>query len=94
MNLCLPNLPRALTKRQIDAWTAASKEYHEFPVRYLPAFCWATQSEQPLRIAAQALGFDLVDEREQVAMRLGQMRVDKARLSREERDLITKLTRS
>ena len=39
MNFCLPDLERSITLRQLNAWTAQSKEYHEFPARYLPAFC-------------------------------------------------------
>lgn len=91
MNLCLPDAERAVTKRQLDAWTAASKEFHEFPARYLPAFCWATQCDEPARVLASAIGFDLVDARERLALQLGQARVDRARLSREERELLGKL---
>lgn len=83
MNLCLPDLDRRITLRQLNSWTAASKEYHEFPARYLPAFCWATGSILPLLVLAQSINHDLVDLRDQVALELGQKLVAKAQLSRE-----------
>jgi hypothetical protein len=83
MNLCLPDLERGITLRQLNAWTAQSKEYHEFPARYLPAFCWATGSVLPLLMLAQAIGHDLVDRRDQVALELGQKLVAQAQLTRD-----------
>lgn len=82
MNLALPHLKRPISKRQLDAWTAASKEHHELPSRYIAAFCWATGSEEPLRVTARALGFDLVDAREAAALELGEAQVQIARLRR------------
>lgn len=83
MNLCLPHEARPITKRQLDSWTAQSKEHHPFPLRYLAAFCWAVGSEEPLRVLARALGFDLVDARESAAKRLGEATVEIAALKRE-----------
>lgn len=83
LNLALSHLDKALTKRQLDAWTAQSKEFHELPARYLPALCWATGSEAPLRVLAHALGYELVDAREQAATRLGEVQLEIARLKRE-----------
>lgn len=87
MNLVLPDQGRPITARQLNAWTAHSKEYHEFPARYLPAFCWATGSIAPLLVLAQAVGHDLVDGREQAALALGERLVAHARLGRDIRNL-------
>ncbi|MCC7413332.1 MAG: hypothetical protein IT495_17080 [Gammaproteobacteria bacterium] len=87
MNIALPELDRAITARQAYSWTAQSKEYHELPARYLPALCWALGSELPLRVLANALGYDLVDRRDAVALRLGQLSITRAQLTREERTL-------
>ena len=87
MNLVLPDQERAITARQLNAWTAHSKEYHEFPARHLPAFCWATGSIAPLLVLAQAIGHDLVDGREQAALDLGERLLAHARLGRDIRNL-------
>lgn len=87
MNKLLPDLERPLTLRQLNAWTARSKEYHELPARYLAAFCAATGSDLPLRVVAKALGYDLVDAREQAAKRLGETHVEIGRLRRELKQL-------
>lgn len=91
MNELLPEAERPLTKRQLDAWTANSKEYSEFPARYLPAFCAAVGSPLPLAVLAAAIGRELVDAREAQAKRLGEAQVDAARLKREARQLIHEL---
>jgi hypothetical protein len=85
MNALLPDLDKPLTLRQLNSWTALSKEYSEFPARYLPAFCVATGSDLPLRVLAQSIHRDLVDAREALAKRLGETQIERARLSREER---------
>lgn len=83
MNLALPDQDRDITLRQLNCWTAESKQYHPFPLRYLAAFCWATGSDAPLRMVSHALGFDLVDAREAAAKRLGDAHIEIARLRRE-----------
>ncbi len=45
-----------ITKYQIDAWTAESKDSHRIPAEYLPAFCVATNSSEPLQILAEVSG--------------------------------------
>lgn len=82
-NMCLPDIEKKITLRQLNAWTAQSKEYHEFPARYLPAFCWATGSIVPLLVLAQAIGHELVDSRDQAALALGQKLVAQAQISRD-----------
>lgn len=82
MTLALPELGREITKRQLDAWMADSKEFHELPARYLPALCWALGSEEPLRVIARALGYELVDARESALKELGESQIGIARLRR------------
>lgn len=90
MNLCLGDTDK-ITLRQLNAWTAASKEQHNFPVRYLPAFCWATRCIQPLTMLVKCLGYDLVDGRDQLAAELGNKLLDDARTKREIKQLQTLL---
>lgn len=84
MNKQLPSLDRPLTLRQLNAWTAVSQEYKEFPARYLPAFCAATDCDLPMRVLAQPIGRELVDAREAAALKLGTSVVEAARLRREQ----------
>ena len=45
-----------ITKFQIDAWTAESKEMHRVPAEYLPAFCMVTGDHGPLQLMAETAG--------------------------------------
>jgi hypothetical protein len=83
MNQALPELPKPITLRQLYCWTASSKEYHEMPARFVPAFCWACGSDDPLRVLAGAIGMNLVDAREAIAKRLGETQIEIARKRRE-----------
>jgi len=87
MNRLLPELDKPITVRQLNGWTAASKEYSEFPARYLPAFCAAVDCDLPLRVLAQAITRELVDAREFVAKQLGETQIEAARLRRQARAL-------
>ncbi len=49
-------LNQEITKYMLDTWTAESKEYHRFPAEYLPAFCQAVDSYEPLRLLAEKAG--------------------------------------
>lgn len=91
MNALLPEADRPITKRQIDCWTANSKEYSEFPARYIPAFCAAVDSPLPILVLARAIGRELVDAREAQAKRLGEAQVEAARLKREALRLVKEL---
>ena len=46
-------LDAEVTKYQLDSWTAESKESWRFPAEYLPAFCEAVGSHEPLRLLAE-----------------------------------------
>lgn len=83
MNRRLPELCREITSRQLDCWTALSKEHHEFPLRYIAAFCAAVDDLSPLLLVVGALGLDVVDARDAKALRLGELTVHQAVLKRE-----------
>ena len=87
MNLCLPNLRKPITLRQLNAWTATSKEYSEFPARYLPALCWATKYMEPIDVGPLALGLDTIDRRDADALELGRIALARADLQNRERNL-------
>lgn len=94
MNLCLPELVasgKKITKRQLDCWTANSKQEHKFPLEYLSAFCWAVESDLPMRILVNTLGFELVDAHEVALKRLGETYVEKALIHREQGALLRTL---
>jgi len=83
MNQCLPDNDKPITLRQLNAWTAKSKEYHEIPARYIPAFCWSTESVLPLLALCHAMGLDTVDQRDQMVMQLGRNIIETAQLTRQ-----------
>lgn len=45
-----------ITKTMLDSWTAESKEQHRFPAVFLPAFCEAVGSSDPLRLLGRQIG--------------------------------------
>ncbi len=92
MNLCLPDLEKPITLRQLNAWTAQSKEFSEFPARFLPAFSWACGCTLAIQVLAQAVNHDLVDRREKMALELGQTLVENANLTRKANALKKQLT--
>ncbi len=49
-------LGQEISKYQLDAWTAESKDGHRLPGEYLPAFCMVTTDNGPLRVLAETAG--------------------------------------
>lgn len=49
-------LGQEISKFQLDAWTAESKDGHRLPGEYLPAFCLVTEDHGPLRVLAEIAG--------------------------------------
>ena len=45
-----------IRKSMLDSWTAESKEMHRFPAIFLPAFCEAAGSSEPLKILGRLVG--------------------------------------
>lgn len=94
MNNSLPELDKPITLRQLNAWTAKSKEHSEFPACYIPAFCWATHCDMPLRVLANALLLDLADQRLQLATKLGENLLQQAELKKTNQQIKNILERS
>jgi hypothetical protein len=49
-----------ITKSMLDSWTAESKEGHRFPAIFLPVFCEATGTTDPLTLLAELCGVFLL----------------------------------
>lgn len=45
-----------ITKTMLDSWTAESKEMHRFPAIFLPSFCEAVKSSDPLKMLGKSSG--------------------------------------
>jgi hypothetical protein len=45
-----------ITKTMLDSWTAESKVQNRFPAVFLPAFCEASGTTEPLRMLGQLIG--------------------------------------
>jgi len=45
-----------ISKAMLDSWTAESKEGHRFPAIFLPAFCEAVGSSEPLKMMGRLVG--------------------------------------
>ena len=82
-----------VTKRKLDAWTAASKEDRPIPAELVPAFCIATGCTEPLEVQAQTIDMTLANLRDVRAMRLGHNHMMRARLNQEDRELQKQLKR-
>jgi len=47
---------RDITKTMLDSWTAESKEMHRCPAIWLPAFCEAVGSSEPIAFLGRPIG--------------------------------------
>lgn len=83
MNRLMPDLDKKITKRKLDAWLATSKEDHEFPARFIPAFCAATRCHLPLQTLANTINLELADQRELLAQQYGELEIQRAKLARQ-----------
>ena len=45
-----------ITKSMLDSWTSNAKEGHRFPAVFMPAFCLATGSTEPLKVLTRHVG--------------------------------------
>ena len=46
----------AITRCMLDSWTSSAKQKHRFPAEFLPAFCTAVGSDEPLGFLARKSG--------------------------------------
>jgi hypothetical protein len=73
-----------ITKAQIDAWSAESKEHHRFPLVYIGAFADATINKSLARYVAQLCGGHFIEGEDAVRLELGRIEEQKAELQRKE----------
>jgi hypothetical protein len=72
-----------ISKSVLDQMTAPSKVEYRFPAEVLPAFCYITGSVEPLKVLAEAVGFEIVDEEESKDLKLLRLMKEKERIERE-----------
>jgi hypothetical protein len=81
-------LDREITKAQLDAWTAATKEGWRFPAEYLVAFIVAVDDYTVLELIAGACGCTVVHNREHIRLELGRVMAEEQRLRERKRTLL------
>jgi len=86
-------LAKEITKAQIDAWSAESKEGHRFPLSYLPAFCEATGDTTIMKFIAEKCGGFYIENEEAIYTELGRIEQVKKELTEKEKFLKTMLVK-
>lgn len=76
---------REITKSHLDSWTAESKEMHNIPFKYVPAFCYVTGYKEPLRLAAEMVQCYLLESEEALLAELGKIDCQKRELNQKEK---------
>jgi hypothetical protein len=75
-----------ITKSMIDSWTAESREgVNRFPACYLPAFCDAVGSIEPMRVLADLIGCFVVQGEDALKIELHKIESQKQKLSEKEK---------
>lgn len=74
-----------ITKSQLDAWSAESKENHRFPFVYIGAFCNATGDKSLARYMAKLCEGYFIEGEDALRLALGRIEEQKAKLQREEK---------
>ena len=80
-------LGQEITKAMLDAWTATSKHGHRFPAEFLPAFCFASGSYEPLRLLGRRCGCRVLETNEAIWAALAQIEKEKTELQQKEKQL-------
>lgn len=62
-----------ISKAQIDAWSAESKENHRFPLVYTAAFCKAAEDTSLIRYVAELCGGWYIEGEDAVDLTLGKI---------------------
>lgn len=76
---------REITKSHLDSWTAESKDGHNIPFKYVPAFCHVTGYKEPLRMAAEMVQCYLLESEEALHAELGKLACQKEEISKKEK---------
>jgi hypothetical protein len=74
-----------ISKAQLDAWSAESKENHRFPLVYAAAFCEATGDKALVRYIAKLCGGYFIEGEDALRLELGRIEEQKADLQKRER---------
>ncbi len=75
-----------ISKTMIDSWTAESREgINRFPACYLPAFCHAVESIEPLKVLADLVGSFVVQGQEALLIEQSKINLQKEKLAEKER---------
>lgn len=74
-----------ITKTMMDSWTAESKEQHRFPAIFLPAFCEAVGSNEPLKMLGNLIGAFVLPGPEALRAEIKRIEEDIARKQNEKR---------
>ncbi len=80
-------LGHEVSKHQLDAWTAESREGWRFPLEYLPALEVALETHSISRYLAELRGCRLLVGREALVNELGKIEKQKGELARREKAL-------
>ncbi len=75
-----------ITKTMLDSWTAESREgVNRFPACYLPIFCEAVGSIEPMKVLADLMGCYVIQGPEALDLALKRIEDQKRKLADEER---------
>jgi len=77
-----------ITKTMLDSWTAESKEQHRFPAIYLPAFCEAVGSSEPLKLLGHLVGVFVLPGPEALRAEIQNLNEQEAHIKSEKRKRI------
>ena len=79
-----------VSKTMIDSWTAESREgINRFPACYLPAFCHAVNSIEPLRVLADLVGSVVVQGEDALRIEMSKIEEQEQRLSEKKKAIKT-----
>jgi len=79
-----------VSKTMIDSWTAESREgINRFPACYLPAFCHAVNSIEPLKVLADLVGSVVVQGEEALRIEMSKIEEQEHRLSEKKKAIKT-----
>lgn len=82
MNMTLVDSGYEVTSRKLNQWLAPSQCDKRFPAWSIAPVCWATSSILVLQRIANALGYELVDKRDQQALEYGQLMIEQQQAKR------------
>jgi hypothetical protein len=76
-----------ITKGMLDAWSAESREYHRFPLEFVPAFCRVTGNYELLRFVCESAGCYMAEGEEVILAEFGRLDRKEAEIGEERKKL-------